>query len=99
MGARNVPDRDTTMIAPVAALVADHDLHPALVAVLAQAALDIHSQGTVLRARQHVDLVRAPRDAAASRRDAIARAGAGLSRTLVVSSDRKRAPRCRSARL
>jgi hypothetical protein len=59
MGARNVPDRDTTMIAPVAALVADHDLHPALVAVLAQAALDIHSQGTVLRARQHVDLVRA----------------------------------------
>jgi hypothetical protein len=43
--ARNVPDRDITMIAPVAALVADHDLHPALVDVLAQAALDIHSQG------------------------------------------------------
>ncbi len=43
--ARNVPDRDITMIAPVAALVAGHDLHPALVDVLAQAALDIHSQG------------------------------------------------------
>ena len=43
--ARNVPDRDITMIAPVAALVARHDLHPALVDVLAQAALDIHSQG------------------------------------------------------
>ena len=43
--ARNVPDRDITMIAPVAALVADADLHPALVDVLAQAALDIHSQG------------------------------------------------------
>ena len=43
--ARNVPDRDITMIAPVAALVADHDLHPALVDVLAQAALEIHSQG------------------------------------------------------
>ena len=33
------------MIAPVAALVADHDLHPALVDVLAEAALEIHSQG------------------------------------------------------
>ena len=43
--ARNVPDRDITMIAPVAALVADHDLHPALVDVLAEAALEIHSQG------------------------------------------------------
>ncbi len=43
--ARGVPDRDITMIAPVAALVADRDLHPALVDVLAQAALEIHSQG------------------------------------------------------
>ena len=43
--ARGVPDRDITMIAPVAALVADHDLHPALVDALAGAALEIHSQG------------------------------------------------------
>ena len=42
--ARSVPDRDIAMIAPVAALVADHDLHPALVDVLAEAALEIHSQ-------------------------------------------------------
>lgn len=43
--ARGVPDRDVTMIAPVAALVADRDLHPALVAVLAEAALEVHGQG------------------------------------------------------
>lgn len=43
--ALGVPDRDITMIAPVAALVADRDLHPALVDVLAQAALEIHGQG------------------------------------------------------
>lgn len=43
--ARGLPDRDVTMIAPVAALVAKRDLHPALVDALAGAALEIHSQG------------------------------------------------------
>lgn len=42
---RGVPDRDITMIAPVAALVARADLHPALVDALAAAALEIHSPG------------------------------------------------------
>ena len=43
--ARNVPDKPVTMIAPVAALVAQRDLHPALVHALAAAALEIHSPG------------------------------------------------------
>ena len=42
---RGVPDHDITMIAPVAALVARADLHPALVDALAAAALEIHSPG------------------------------------------------------
>lgn len=50
---RAVPDHDITMIAPVAALVAHRDMHPALVDALAAAALEVHSQG---------DLFAAPRE-------------------------------------
>ena len=43
--AANVPDQQVNMIAPVAALVAKRDLHPALVHALAAAALEVHGQG------------------------------------------------------
>ena len=39
----NIPPRDVDLIAPVAALVASDDLHPALIAQLAEAASHIHS--------------------------------------------------------
>jgi TRAP transporter TAXI family solute receptor len=41
--ARNIPDRDTTLLAPMATLVAREDLHPALVILLVQAATEVHS--------------------------------------------------------
>ena len=40
----NIPDRDINMVAPQAALVVDHDLHPALIALLAEAAQEVHGK-------------------------------------------------------
>lgn len=40
--ARNIPDRDTTLLAPTATLVARDTLHPALVMLLVQAASEVH---------------------------------------------------------
>lgn len=40
--ARNIPDRDTTLLAPTATLVARHDIHPALAILLVQAATEVH---------------------------------------------------------
>jgi len=40
--ARNIPDRDTTLLAPTATLVAREGLHPALVILLVQAATEVH---------------------------------------------------------
>jgi TRAP transporter TAXI family solute receptor len=42
---RNIPSTDTTMVAPVAALVARADLHPALAGLLVDAASEVHSGG------------------------------------------------------
>ncbi len=47
---RNIPPRDYDLIAPVAALVARDDLHPALVAQLAQAAAETHGGANLLTA-------------------------------------------------
>jgi TRAP transporter TAXI family solute receptor len=47
---RNIPASDVDLIAPVAALVAREDLHPALVAKLAEAAADMHSGANLLTA-------------------------------------------------
>ncbi|MBI4203921.1 MAG: TAXI family TRAP transporter solute-binding subunit [Betaproteobacteria bacterium] len=40
--ARNIPGRDTTLLAPTANLVAREDLHPALMSLLIQAATEVH---------------------------------------------------------
>jgi TRAP-type uncharacterized transport system substrate-binding protein len=45
---RNVPARDIELVAPVASLVAREDLHPALVAQLAEAAAAVHSGSNLL---------------------------------------------------
>jgi TRAP-type uncharacterized transport system substrate-binding protein len=45
---RNVPPRDIDLVAPVAALVAREDLHPALVAQLAEAAAAVHGGTNLL---------------------------------------------------
>jgi TRAP transporter TAXI family solute receptor len=45
---RNIPSRDVELIAPVAALVARDDLHPALVAQLAAAAAEVHGSANLL---------------------------------------------------
>ena len=45
---RNIPSKDVELVAPVAALVAREDLHPALVEQLAQAAAAIHSGPNLL---------------------------------------------------
>ena len=47
---RNIPPRDYDLIAPVAALVAREDLHPALVAQLAEAAAEAHGSANLLTA-------------------------------------------------
>ncbi len=47
---RNIPPRDYDLIAPVAALVARDDLHPALVAQLAEAAAGAHGGANLLTA-------------------------------------------------
>ncbi|HEX6005314.1 MAG TPA: TAXI family TRAP transporter solute-binding subunit [Burkholderiales bacterium] len=40
--ARNIPSRDTTLISPMATLVARESLHPALAVLLIQAAIEVH---------------------------------------------------------
>ncbi|MEM9627355.1 MAG: TAXI family TRAP transporter solute-binding subunit [Pseudomonadota bacterium] len=47
----NQPDRDITMLAPVASLVAKEDLHPALGELLMLAATTVHRQGDLFAAR------------------------------------------------
>lgn len=42
---KNVPPTDVEMVAPMAALVARDDLHPALVSLLVEAAKQVHSPG------------------------------------------------------
>jgi TRAP transporter TAXI family solute receptor len=42
---KEIPAQDTAMIAPMAALVAREDLHPALVGLLVEAAKEVHSPG------------------------------------------------------
>ena len=42
--AANVPDRDVSLIGPQAALVVRKDLHPAIVALLAEAAQEVHGK-------------------------------------------------------
>lgn len=42
---RNIPPRDVTMLAPATALVATESLHPALIALLVEAAKEIHGNG------------------------------------------------------
>lgn len=44
----NIPAEDTTLLAAQAALLARADLHPALVALMAEAAQDVHATGSVL---------------------------------------------------
>lgn len=41
----NVPEQDIDMVAPVAALVAREDVHPALIGLLAEAAKEVHASG------------------------------------------------------
>ncbi len=41
---RDIPSRDVTLVAPVAALVARESIHPALIDVLLQAAAEVHGQ-------------------------------------------------------
>lgn len=45
--ASNIPDRDVTMVAPQAALVAHNSLHPAIIALLAEAAQEVHGKGSL----------------------------------------------------
>ena len=42
---KNIPPQDVEMVAPMAALVARDDLHPALVSLLVEAAKQVHSPG------------------------------------------------------
>jgi hypothetical protein len=42
---KEIPAQDTSLIAPMAALVARDDLHPALVGLLVEAAKEVHSPG------------------------------------------------------
>lgn len=46
--ARNLPDRDVTLLAPAAEIVVRGDLHPAIQSVLIEAAYRNHKQGTIL---------------------------------------------------
>jgi TRAP transporter TAXI family solute receptor len=43
--ARNIPAEDVTLVAPVAALVARQELHPALVGLLVEAVREVHAGG------------------------------------------------------
>ena len=42
----NVPERDIVMLAPQAALVAHNSVHPAIIALLAEAAQEVHGKGS-----------------------------------------------------
>lgn len=55
---RNVPERDIQLVAPVAALVVRANLHPSLVALLAEAAREVHGPASLFaRARQYPEAV------------------------------------------
>ncbi len=41
---RDIPARDVTLVAPVASLVAREDIHPALIDILLQAAVEVHGE-------------------------------------------------------
>jgi TRAP transporter TAXI family solute receptor len=45
--AGNIPDRDISMVAPQAALVVDQNLHPAIIALLAEAAQEVHGKASL----------------------------------------------------
>jgi hypothetical protein len=44
---RDLPQTDIKMLAPVASMAAKKELHPALIAVLVQAAVEVHSEGGI----------------------------------------------------
>lgn len=44
---RNIPERDVALIAPQAAIVVRNDLHPAVVALLAEAAQEVHGKSSL----------------------------------------------------
>ena len=46
--AQNLPLHDVTIVAPAATLVARKDLHPALIQLLLQAAVEVHRSGDLL---------------------------------------------------
>lgn len=55
--ARSVPEKDIQLVAPVAALVVRSDLHPSLVALLAEAAREVHGPASLFaRARQYPEV-------------------------------------------
>ncbi len=45
--AANIPDRDISMVAPQAALVVENGLHPAIIALLAEAAQEVHGKPSI----------------------------------------------------
>lgn len=45
--AANIPDRDVTMVAPKAGLIVQNELHPAIIALLAEAAQEVHGRGSL----------------------------------------------------
>lgn len=45
--AANIPDRDVAMVAPQAALVARNTLHPAIIALMAEAAQEVHGKASL----------------------------------------------------
>ncbi len=45
--ASNIPDQDITLVAPQAALVAQNSLHPAIIALLAEAAQEVHGKASL----------------------------------------------------
>lgn len=55
---RDIPERDVTMIAATANLVARDDLHPALVSLLAQAALEVHGEAGMFQQAQEFPAAR-----------------------------------------
>ncbi len=45
--AANIPDRDISMVAPQAALVVHNELHAAIIALLSEAAQEVHGKGSL----------------------------------------------------
>ncbi len=45
--AANIPERDIAMVAPQAGLVVQNTLHPAIIALLAEAAQEVHGKGSL----------------------------------------------------